>query len=72
MWDLWRFTQAGMEELVAGACPSGEAEVRGYGNVLGGAAFLLGLAAEELRPADLRRHDPDFPVVVCARVAKPS
>jgi SAM-dependent methyltransferase len=68
--DLWRFTPAGIEELVSATCPSGEADVRGYGNVLACSAFLHGLAAEELRPDDLRRHDPDFPLVVCARVSK--
>ena len=70
--DLWRFTPAGVEELVSAVCPSADADVRSYGNVLACSAFLHGLAAEELRPGDLRRHDPDFPVVVCARVAKPS
>jgi SAM-dependent methyltransferase len=70
--DLWRFTPAGIEDLVSATCPSGEADVRGYGNVLACSAFLYGLAAEELRRGDLRRHDPDFPVVVCARVVKPS
>ena len=69
--DLWRFTPAGIEELVFATCPSGEPDVCGYGNVLACSAFLNGFAAEELRRDDLRRHDPDFPVVVCARVVKP-
>jgi SAM-dependent methyltransferase len=70
--DLWRFTPAGIEDLVSAVCLSADADVRGYGNVLACTAFLLGLAAEELRPGDLRRHDPDFPVVVCARVVRPA
>jgi SAM-dependent methyltransferase len=70
--DRWRFTPAGVAELLGSACPGGEAEVRGYGNALTSSAFLLGLAAEEVRREHLLEHDPAFPVVTCARVRKPS
>jgi SAM-dependent methyltransferase len=70
--DLWRFTPAGVAKLVKHACAGAEAEVRGYGNALACSAFLLGLAAQELRRDHLREHDPAFPVVACARLRKPS
>jgi SAM-dependent methyltransferase len=70
--DLWRFTPAGIEELVEHVCTGAEADVRGYGNALACSAFLLGLAAQELRRDHLRELDPAFPVVTCARVRKPS
>jgi SAM-dependent methyltransferase len=68
--DFWRFTPAGLRELLGRVCPSDRTEVRGYGNVLTACAFLLGLAAEELRKRDLDVNDPDFPILACARVEK--
>ena len=70
--DLWRFTPAGMGKLVEHVCTGAEADVRGYGNALASSAFLLGLAAQELRRDHLRALDPAFPVVTCARVRKPA
>lgn len=70
--DLWRWTPAGVKELLAQACPDGLAEVRAYGNVLACCAFFQGMAAEELRPDRLRDHDPALPLVVCARVVRPA
>jgi SAM-dependent methyltransferase len=70
--DRWRFTPLGLEDLVRRGYPEGELEVRGYGNVLASTAFLMGLAADELRPAELVDLDPDFPLVACARVKKPA
>ena len=70
--DLWRFTPGGIEKLVEHACAGAEADVRGYGNALACSAFLLGLAAQELRRDHLNELDPAFPVVTCARVRKPA
>lgn len=70
--DRWRFTPLGLEDLVRRGCTEGELDVRGYGNVLASTAFLMGLAADELRPAELDDLDPDFPLVACARVRKPA
>jgi SAM-dependent methyltransferase len=69
--DRWRFTARGLETLLARACPGAEVAVTGPGNVLAGISFLMGLAAEDLRPSELERQDDDFPLVVCARVRKP-
>jgi SAM-dependent methyltransferase len=68
--DRWRFTPLGLEDLIRRGCPQGELDVRGYGNVLAATAFLMGLAADELRRAELEDLDPDFPLVACARARK--
>jgi SAM-dependent methyltransferase len=53
--DFWRFTSASLERLLR---ESGfEAEVRAHGNVLTAAAFLFGLAAEDLTEEELRVDD---------------
>jgi SAM-dependent methyltransferase len=68
--DRWRFTPAGLDTLLAGTCSSGLREVTGYGNLTSAVAFLMGLAAEELKESELHAPDPHFIVSVCARVEK--
>lgn len=69
--DYWRFTVAAVQRLFAGACPRAEVHIESHGNVLAAIAFLHGLAKEELRPEALNAHDPDYQLLVTARVAKP-
>jgi SAM-dependent methyltransferase len=70
--DRWRFTPQGLDTLLRQTVP--EAEVRfeagGRGNFLANAAFLYGLAEEDLEPADLAGYDPDYPLVAVARVVR--
>jgi SAM-dependent methyltransferase len=68
--DSWRVTPVGLSRLLTASCPGADMRVAGYGNVLTCAAFLFGLAAEELRPTELDVVDEAFPLVTCARVAK--
>jgi SAM-dependent methyltransferase len=68
--EYWRFTTAGCRELLTGAFPDGGVEVRSYGNVLACAAFLYGLAVEELSEPELLEDDPFFPLVVTAKARK--
>jgi SAM-dependent methyltransferase len=68
--EYWRFTAAGCRELLTGSFSEDETEVRSYGNVLACAAFLYGLAVEELTEAELREDDPFFPLVVTAKARK--
>ena len=49
---------------------AGKVEVRTHGNALAGAAFLLGMAAEELGPRRLDAADPAHPVLVTVRAVK--
>jgi SAM-dependent methyltransferase len=66
----WSFTSASMERLIAGACAGSEVEVEASGNVLSAIAFLHGLGAGELTEEELLHHDPDYPVLVTARVRR--
>ena len=67
--DRWRITNSGLEWLLTGLSDARQ-EVTSYGNVLSCAAFLYGVAAEELRPEELQALDREFPLVVAARVRK--
>lgn len=69
--DRWRFTPAGLAEVLRNSCPGAELEVVGYGNVATAIASLLGLAAEELHDNELRFHDLDFPLLAAGRARKP-
>ena len=70
--DRWRFTPLGLETIFRRTGEWSELEVRGFGNVLTSVAFLMGLAAEELRGRELDEQDASFPLVACARARKPS
>lgn len=70
--DYWRFTEASMRRLFWELLPLDAFEVRSYGNVLSAAAFLYGLAAEDLEPGELDRVDPHFPVIIGVRARKPA
>jgi SAM-dependent methyltransferase len=68
--EFWRFTAAGAAALFSRAFEGGEVEVRSRGNALVAAAFLLGIAQEELRERELAEDDPFFPVIVTVRATK--
>ncbi len=68
--DYWRFTEASARALFAGAFAPSDLDVTGFGNVLSVTAFLYGLSPEELTPAELEAHDPDFPLVYGVRAVK--
>jgi SAM-dependent methyltransferase len=70
-WDHWRYTPLGLRALLAKLLPDAEVTVEAHGNVLAGAAFLYGIAVQELTEAELEADDPRFPLIVCARVSKP-
>ena len=70
--DSWRFLPTGLEVLLREACGEvAEIEVEGYGNKVTAAAFMLGLAWEDLNAEDFAPYDPQCPLVAAARVTKP-
>lgn len=69
--DYWRFTPGALSRLLEGRFGGGEVTVEAHGNVLAQIAFLAGLAAEELTEDELADDDTAFPLVVCARAARP-
>jgi hypothetical protein len=68
--EYWHLTTQSTERLMAETFPDGSIEVGSYGNVLAAMCELHGLASEELKSDELDYHDPDFEVVVTARVVK--
>ena len=69
--DSWRYTPNGLRRKLPRLFPDAQVEVEGFGNVLAGAAYLYGIAVQELSSAELDVRDPGFPIVVCARIEKP-
>lgn len=68
--EYWRLTAPAVERLAAERFPGSKATVIPYGNVLAATAYLHGLALEELEPAELDYSDPDFEVIIGARIEK--
>jgi SAM-dependent methyltransferase len=64
--DRLRWTPAGLQHALDGAELCGVAV--GFGNAFLAAAFMLGVAAEEVPPPWLDRHDAAYPIVACAVV----
>jgi peptidoglycan/xylan/chitin deacetylase (PgdA/CDA1 family) len=70
--DYWRFTAQSAGRLFEEAFGAELVEVETHGNVLSAASQLHGIAAEELDPAELDAHDPDFEVLIGVRAQAPS
>jgi SAM-dependent methyltransferase len=70
--DFWRLTPDSARRLFAEAFPEAGVSVETSGNVRLAAAYLYGLAAEEVAPAALGEVDPDYPLVICVRAVKQS
>ena len=63
--DYWHLSAAGWHEVAARAWgPAGEYHIESHGNCLAAVAAMLGLAHEELDPAELDVNDPRYPVLV--------
>jgi SAM-dependent methyltransferase len=70
--DWWRFTARSAHRLFADAFGAEHVAVTQHGNVRSAAAFLYGMAAEDLGPAALEPVDPDFHLVLTIRAQRPS
>jgi len=68
--DYWRFTTLSARRLFEPVFGAGNVEVTAHGNVLAATAFLHGVAAEELRPAELDHTDDDYQVLITVRAVK--
>ena len=71
--DYWRFTSDSARRLFTEELGDDKAavEVTAYGNVLAATAMLHGLAAEDLKPAQLDERDRDFEVLIGVRARRP-
>ena len=68
--EYWHLTTQSLEALVHETFPGADSQVRSFGNVMSAVAYLHGLATEELAVSELDYLDPDFEVIVTARVVK--
>ena len=68
--DYWRLTSSSLRRLLADVFGPDMVDVRSYGNVLSASAFLYGAAAEELGPAALDHHDPEYEVTIGGRAQR--
>jgi len=68
--DFWRMTPDAAKRLFAETFPKAGVTVEAYGNVRLAAAYLYGLAAEEVDPVAFQDTDPDYPLLVCVRAVK--
>ncbi|MEA2275460.1 MAG: hypothetical protein QOC78_420 [Solirubrobacteraceae bacterium] len=70
--DWWRFTARSAQRLFADVFGAEHITVSQHGNVQAAAAFLYGMAAEDLGPAALERLDADFHLLLTIRAQRPS
>lgn len=68
--DYWRLTTAAAERLFHAHFRPEQVQIVSRGNVLTAAAYLYGLASDDLRPQELAIHDPDYPLLVLIRAVK--
>ncbi len=68
--DFWRMTPAAGRRLFEEAFPAGKIRLTAYGNPRLAAAFLYGLAVEDVPSGDLAAADPDYPLLFCIRAQK--
>lgn len=68
--DYWRFTPRLCTRLFGEVFGVDQVTVSSYGNALTGAAFLMGVAADELTRRELDRPDDYFPVLMGVRAVK--
>jgi SAM-dependent methyltransferase len=69
--DYWHLSAAGWAEIAGRAWPGCEVRIESHGNCLAAVAAMLGLALEELHPAELEVNDPRYPVLVTLFCLKP-
>lgn len=68
--DYWHFTGFSARRLFEEQFGKEKIQVQAKGNVLTAAAFLYGMAAEELSAAELDHEDPDYQVCITVRAVK--
>ena len=66
----WNFTPMSIRRLFAETFSLKNVEVKSYGNVFAAAAFLYGLADQELDHEELEYRDPGYEVAIAVRARK--
>jgi hypothetical protein len=61
----------GTRELFEDVFTPQDIEISTPGNVFAATCFLQGIPLEQVSPSKLNVDDPDYELIVCARVQKP-
>jgi len=70
--DFWRLSADGLERLLLTHLPpEAEVQTEQHGNAPAAAAYLLGLAIEDVGEAMIERDDWRFPLISLGRVRRP-
>ena len=73
MFVYWWFTPIQVQNLLRRAgLTTDDYRLRIYGNLFTRIAYQLNMPAEELTRAELAHADPGHPLLICARISKPS
>jgi SAM-dependent methyltransferase len=64
--EYWRFSRMAFNRLFGEVFGSANVRVEAFGNALTAAAFIQGVAAEELSREELDHYDPNYDVAVAA------
>lgn len=68
----WWFTPCLVEAVLAElGIDESHRLLQTYGNYFALAAYMAGIPSEELTRQELETVDPDFPLLICARIQKP-
>lgn len=68
--DYWRFTTASARRLFEEVFDPANVTVESYGNVLSVAAFLYGLATQDLKRDELDVRDPEYQLLIAVTAVK--
>jgi len=68
--DYWRLTEASARKHFAAVFPTTDFDVSTFGNVSACGAFLQGISAQEMVPAELDAADSAFPLLIGVRAVK--
>jgi SAM-dependent methyltransferase len=68
--DYWRLSEEGWREVMAEPLRGHFVQIDGHGNCLSAVAALVGVAAEELKPAELDEYDCRYPVLITLHCRK--
>ena len=69
--QYWSFTTEAARRLFEEVFPPSCVQIEAYGNVLAAAAFLFGMAEQELQREELDYRDPDYELILTIRAVKP-
>ena len=63
----WRFTEASLERLLAGAFDAAHVATSPFGNFYAATAFLRGAAVQEIKKSELEAVMPEYAIVMAGR-----